>query len=122
MSSTFTDKILDLISSSDIAISRCGASTTAELMHTSTPFIAVPYPFSMDNHQYYNAKFYEEKGCCWVIEQTNFNLKNLQKIIENLLINKKIIKETKTNMKKYASKDVYTKVENVIGDFFINEN
>ena len=65
----FTSNILDLIKSSDLAISRCGASTAAELVNTLTPFIAVPYPHSMDNHQYLNAKYYESRGCCWVIEQ-----------------------------------------------------
>ena len=49
-------RILKLISSSDLAITRCGASTTAELAHTLTPFIAVPLPNSIDNHQYLNAK------------------------------------------------------------------
>ena len=30
-------------------------------MHTLTPFIAVPLPNSIDNHQYLNAKYYENK-------------------------------------------------------------
>ena len=47
----FDKNILNLILSSDIAITRCGASTTAELAYTLTPFIAVPLPNSVDNHQ-----------------------------------------------------------------------
>ena len=81
----FTSNILDLILSSDLAISRCGASTIAELVQTLTPFIAVPYPHSVDNHQYLNAKYYEEKGCCWVLEQDNFSSINLFNIIMKIL-------------------------------------
>ena len=40
----FDKNILKLILSSNLAITRCGASTTAELAHTRTPFIAVPLP------------------------------------------------------------------------------
>ena len=76
----FTNNILDLIKSSDLAISRCGASTTAELVNTLTPFIAVPLPYSMDNHQHLNAQHYERKGCCWMLEQNNFTSVKLHEI------------------------------------------
>ena len=113
----FTNNILDLIKSSDLAISRCGASTTAELAHTLTPYIAVPYPYSVDDHQYLNAKYYEEKGCCWVLEQNNFTSINLFNLIMEILKDKKKLKNVRENMKKNDSKDVYDKVENAIREF-----
>ena len=42
----FDKNIIKLIPSTSLAITRCGASTTAELAHTLTPFIAVPLPNS----------------------------------------------------------------------------
>lgn len=113
----FTNNILDFVSSSDLAISRCGASTTAELVHTLTPFIAVPYPHSMDNHQYLNAKYYESKGCCWVIEQDNFNSTNLFNLLMNIMKDKKKLENMRESMKKNDSKNVYTKIENAIKEF-----
>ncbi len=113
----FTNNILDLIASSDLAISRCGASTTAELVNTLTPFIAVPYPHSMDNHQYLNAKYYESKGCCWVIEQDKFSSINLFNLIQDIIQDKKKLENVRENMKKNDCKDVYSKVENAIKDF-----
>ena len=77
----FDKNILKLISSSNLAITRCGASTTAELTQTLTPFIADPLPNSIDNHQYLNAKYYENRGCCLLLEQSNFNIKNLFNLI-----------------------------------------
>ena len=110
----FDKNILKLILSSDLAITRCGASTTAELVHTLTPFIAVPYPYSMDNHQYLNAKYYESKGCCWVIEQNNFNSTSLFNLIMEIMKDKRKLENIRENMKKNDSKNVYTKIENAI--------
>jgi len=113
----FTNNILDLIKSSDLAISRCGASTAAELVNTLTPFIAIPYPHSMDNHQHLNAKYYESKGCCWVIEQEKFSSINLFNLIMEIMKDKKKLKNARENMKKNDGKDVYNKVENAIKEF-----
>lgn len=113
----FVDNILDLISKSDLAITRCGASTTAELVQTLTPFIAIPYPYSIDNHQYLNAKYYEGKGCCWVIEQDNFNSTTLFNLIVEIIKDKKKLENIQKNMKKNDSKNVYAKIENAIREF-----
>ena len=100
-----------------MAISRCRASTTAELVNTLTPFIAIPYPHSMDNHQYLNAKYYENKGCCWVIEQDKFNSVNLFNLILEIMKDKTKLQNVRENMKKNDSKDVYIKVEKAINEF-----
>ena len=113
----FDENILKLILSSDLAITRCGASTTAELAHTLTPFIAVPYPHSMDNHQYLNAKYYENKGCCWVIEQNNFNSTSLFNLIIEIIKDKRKLESIRKNMKKNEDKNGY-----LLQSFFENSN
>ena len=113
----FDNNVLKLILSSDLAITRCGASTTAELAHTLTPFIAVPLPNSIDNHQYLNAKFYEDKGCCWIMEQNNFNSNNLFNLVIEAIRNKNKLETLKENMKKNYSNNVYSVIENQIKEF-----
>ena len=113
----FDKNILKLILSSDLAITRCGASTTAELAHTLTPFIAVPLPNSIDNHQYLNAKFYKDIGCCWILDQNNFNTKNLFSLIIEIIKNKNKLKTVRENMKKNYSNNVYSTIENQIKEF-----
>jgi len=113
----FDKNILKLISSSSLAITRCGASTTAELTHTLTPFIAVPLPNSIDNHQYLNAKYYESKGCCWLLEQDNFNTENLFNLIIETIKNKNKLENIRKNMKKEHNKNVYSNIENEIKEF-----
>jgi len=113
----FKKNILELLSLADIAISRCGASTTAELVHTSTPFIAVPLPHSIDNHQYLNARYHEKNGCCWLLEQKNFNSSNLFNLIIEVLQDKKKLENVKKSMKKNAISNVYNNIENKINEF-----
>ena len=113
----FDKNILKLALSSSLAITRCGASTTAELAHTLTPFIAVPLPNSVDNHQYLNAKYYENKGCCWLLEQDNFNTENLFNLIIETIKNKNKLEDIRKNMKKEHNKNVYSNIENEIKEF-----
>jgi len=113
----FDKNILKNILSSDLAITRCGASTTAELAHTATPFIAIPLPNSIDDHQQLNAKYYENKGYCWFLEQDNFIEENLFKLIMEIIKNKNKLENIRENMKKNHKKDVYSNIENVIKEF-----
>ena len=46
------------------------------------PFITIPLPSAKDNHQMDNARFYENKGCCWVINQNDLT----EEMFTNLLI------------------------------------
>lgn len=110
----FEKNISKFLFSSNLAITRCGASTTAELVYSFTPFVAVPLPNSIDNHQYLNAKYYEKKGCCWILEQSNFNVNNLFNLIEEVVKNKKKLENIRTNMKTNYNKNVYSNIENKI--------
>jgi len=113
----FRKDILKLMSASNLAITRCGASSSAELMQTLTPFIAVPLPNSIDNHQYLNAKYYENKGYCWLLEQEKFNTENLYNLIIKIIKNEKILEDVSENMKKDYSKNAYINIENEIKEF-----
>ena len=113
----FKKNILELLSLADIAISRCGASTTAELVQTNTPFIAVPLSYSIDNHQYLNARYHEKNGCCWLLEQKNFNSSNLFNLIIGVLQDKKKLENVKESMKKNVISNVYNNIENKINEF-----
>ncbi len=110
----FSNDVVKLMSSSDLAISRSGASTTAELVNTLTPFIAVPYPNSIDDHQYYNAQYYKNQGCCWVINQEKFTSENLYNFLVDIINNKKKLENIRISMKKNDSKDVYKRIYKLI--------
>ena len=104
----------NLMTSSNLAITRCGATSTAELVHTQTPFIGVPLPNSVDNHQYLNAKYYEKQDCCWILEQSSFNEENLYNLIVETIKNKNKLEIIRENMKKNYNNNVFSKIEDKI--------
>ncbi len=113
----FDKNILDLMSSASLAITRCGASSTAELVSTLTPFIGVPLPKSIDNHQYLNGEYYQNQGCCWLLEQDNFNEENLFNLIMETIKNKNKLENARKCMKKNYKEDVYADIEKEIKEF-----
>ena len=42
----------------------------------------------MDNHQYENAKFYEDQNSCWILNEKNFDRQNLEDLLLKIIKNK----------------------------------
>ncbi len=61
----FTD-MAALYAKADLAVSRAGATTLAELAVTGIPAVLIPYPHAADDHQHTNGKYYAESGGCWL--------------------------------------------------------
>ena len=84
----FDDKLLVKAVNYDLAITRSGASTISELSYLNIPFIAIPFPYAKDNHQYYNAELYEKNKCCWLIEQKETNEINFLNLVNKIFEDK----------------------------------
>jgi UDP-N-acetylglucosamine--N-acetylmuramyl-(pentapeptide) pyrophosphoryl-undecaprenol N-acetylglucosamine transferase len=67
----FCDDMAALLSAADLAVSRAGAGTIAELIRVGTPAILVPYPHAADNHQQANADWFSSEGGGLVLSQSN---------------------------------------------------
>ena len=65
----FSDRMGDLLSAADLVVSRAGAGSLAELVRCETPAILIPYPFAADNHQWANARYFEQQGGGFVIDE-----------------------------------------------------
>ena len=80
----FDKNLAKKIASSDLAISRAGASTLFELTANKLPSIFIPYPYAAGDHQYYNAKWLEEKNAA--IVKRNLNKKEFFELLDNINI------------------------------------
>ena len=96
----FEKNFINMIDKSSLCITRAGATTLAELSIMNKPFIAVPLPSAKDNHQFENAKFYQQLDCCWILNQISFNKDALNKILFNILENKTDYISKRENLKK----------------------
>ena len=83
----FFDKPNLLIDWSDFVISRSGALSLSETMSMNKGSLMIPLPNAIDNHQFFNAKYIEEKGMGIIHEQKN-GIENLKAVI-NLILNEK---------------------------------
>ena len=68
----------------DIVLCRAGALTVSEISAVGIPAIFVPYPYAVDNHQYYNAQFLVNANAAFCIRQSDFNVFKLSAFIRLL--------------------------------------
>ncbi|MFP4434760.1 MAG: UDP-N-acetylglucosamine--N-acetylmuramyl-(pentapeptide) pyrophosphoryl-undecaprenol N-acetylglucosamine transferase [Phycisphaerae bacterium] len=69
----------------DLAITRCGAGTAAELAITATPAVIFPYPHHRDQHQKLNAAELESAGAAIVLDDAVEPAVNAAALREHLL-------------------------------------
>ena len=101
---TYTNHLHKIINKCDFVITRSGASTINELVFLEKPFLAIPFPFAKDDHQYYNAKYYTEKKLGWLIREKKVKQNFLYKFIRNLIKNKKLLSQKRKNMHKFHAR------------------
>ena len=117
---SFDKNFSNIIQQADLCLTRAGASTLAELSVLNIPFVAVPLPTSKDNHQFENANFYKNNGCCWIIEQ-NFFEEKIEEILKDIFVNKSDYLKKKENLKKLNYQNTWINVNQKILKS-INEN
>ncbi len=105
----------------DLAITRCGASAMSELSFLAIPFIAIPFPYAKDNHQFYNAKYYYDKKCCWLFDQKNFDDNKLANFIVNFINNQKDYNSKKENLLKISYQNTWNNINEKLLEL-IDEN
>ena len=76
----FTPAMADVWAVTDLAVSRCGASTCAELTACGVPSVLIPYPFHKDLHQRANAMVLAEHGAAVLVDDERDAAKNAAKL------------------------------------------
>ncbi|MEY2424512.1 MAG: UDP-N-acetylglucosamine--N-acetylmuramyl-(pentapeptide) pyrophosphoryl-undecaprenol [Actinomycetota bacterium] len=80
---SYFESIGDVYASVDVVVSRAGASTVAELATCGLPSILVPYPFSLDDDQGYNAKVLTDIGAAALVRDVEATPGNVGAILES---------------------------------------
>ena len=117
----FEKNIIELISESDLCISRAGATSLAEISILNKPFITIPLPTAKDNHQMHNAEFYEKAGCCWILDQKDLNYKNFLSLLHRIVKDKSEYDNKKNNLEKLNYQNLWNNI-NLRLNKIINEN
>ena len=86
----FTPGLAQVWASADLAVSRGGAGSCAELTACGVPSVLLPYPYHKDNHQRANAAVLADAGAAVLLEDQKAarpNAEVLRPTLETLLYN-----------------------------------
>jgi UDP-N-acetylglucosamine--N-acetylmuramyl-(pentapeptide) pyrophosphoryl-undecaprenol N-acetylglucosamine transferase len=103
--SPFIFNIAEAYEWADIVICRAGALTVSETAVAGVPAIFVPFPFAVDNHQFYNAQTLVKNEAGFCLKQEEMTLDNLMAIIEPLATDVTKLKQLSDNAKKALKND-----------------
>ena len=117
----FEDNIFKYINEANLAITRAGAATLCELAFLKVPFVAIPYKFATDNHQFENAVDYEKKGSCWILKEEEFNQDKLTTLLLNIIQNKEDYLKKKKNLEKFCYQNNWNNINEKLVSC-LNEN
>ena len=117
----FDSELLTKAANYDLAITRSGASTIAELGYLNIPFVAIPFPYAKDDHQYFNAEYYEKKKSCWLIMQKDISEKSFRDLMIKIFEDKNAYLSKKNNLIQLTKENTWLKNQSKLIEL-INEN
>ena len=94
----------------DLAVSRAGATTLAELAVMGLPALLIPFPYAADNHQVTNGEHYTKSGGCRMMEEAVLSGKILAQSISEGLHNKEELHTMAAKMKAMARPDAAERI------------
>lgn len=80
----FIEEMAVKYSECDLVICRAGALTVAELSSVGVASILVPFPYAVDDHQTYNAKFLSSNGAAVLLPENELTPDSLAKLLLEL--------------------------------------
>lgn len=87
----FIDDMVAAYRWADIVIGRSGALTVAEIAAIGIASILVPFPYAVDNHQYYNAKYLEDAAAAIIVAEAQLTPEMLSTVLFPLIENRQAV-------------------------------
>lgn len=100
----------------NLAISRAGASSLAEIAAMRLPSILIPYPHAADNHQFHNARAFVETGAARMMLQDGLRREQFVEVVVDLVRNQARREEMQQALSQWHKPDVAARIaEAIIG-------
>jgi UDP-N-acetylglucosamine--N-acetylmuramyl-(pentapeptide) pyrophosphoryl-undecaprenol N-acetylglucosamine transferase len=94
----------------DVAVSRAGANSIAELAANSIPSILIPLPTAANNHQRMNAYYLSEIGGAIALEESNLGEHIIIKKIQSILSDKETYQKMSESIHTFHHPDAIEKI------------
>lgn len=108
-----------LLHAADLALSRAGASSIAELLTAGVPSILVPYPFAIYDHQRFNALSVVRRGAAVMILNADLTGERLFETVSELLDSRERLKRMRelalTIARPFAAEEIVKRTLELLG-------
>jgi UDP-N-acetylglucosamine--N-acetylmuramyl-(pentapeptide) pyrophosphoryl-undecaprenol N-acetylglucosamine transferase len=111
---SFFENMAGLFQRADLAISRSGAGTLAELAMTGTPSILIPYPYAAEDHQAVNASVFVEAEAGLMFREGKLDPVTLQQVVQDLITQPDRLAQMATKTKALAVPDSTERVVQLV--------
>lgn len=108
----FIHDIVEAYNWADIVLCRAGALTVSELTAAGLGSILVPFPYAVDNHQYYNGRYLVDAGAAVLVPQPELTIDRLESLIDDFLQDRSSLVTMAQNARQLAKPDAVQKVVN----------
>jgi UDP-N-acetylglucosamine--N-acetylmuramyl-(pentapeptide) pyrophosphoryl-undecaprenol N-acetylglucosamine transferase len=115
----FSPELTKMLSVSQLAITRAGAMTIAELEDNRIPAILIPLPTAAENHQFFNAREQQQKGVAIMLEQSKLTPETLLDSIDEMA--REMDKYIDTLKQIPLNKAATSIVEDMLSDLALNQ-
>ncbi|MGN1114419.1 MAG: UDP-N-acetylglucosamine--N-acetylmuramyl-(pentapeptide) pyrophosphoryl-undecaprenol N-acetylglucosamine transferase [Oscillospiraceae bacterium] len=102
------------MAAADLVITRCGASTLAELEAVGRGAILIPSPMVAENHQYHNGMVLQNAGAGFVFEEKDLKENTIIDKLDELISNPEKMAELSANSAKLYIKDTNERIMNAL--------
>ena len=106
----YLDRMPEALAAADIALTRSGATTLAELTALGVPALLIPSPNVVNNHQYFNARLLSDAGAAVLINESEFNSLRLQKELDKLFSNPEKLDKMRRSSRRLGVNDAVERV------------
>ena len=117
----FIYEMPSLMKSTDLMISRAGASTMSEILVLNVPTIFIPSPYVTNNHQYKNAMDLVKQKAALIIEEKDLTKESMINLIDSTLNDKVLYKTMKDNLKELGIKDSGERIYEVLKGMIMDD-
>ncbi|MGC8991191.1 MAG: undecaprenyldiphospho-muramoylpentapeptide beta-N-acetylglucosaminyltransferase, partial [Verrucomicrobiia bacterium] len=103
-----------VLGAATLAVTRAGASSLAEQAAVRLPAILIPFPYAADDHQYHNARAFEQTGAACVLRQSDATPETVARLVLDLLRDRRRLEMMRQALGKWHVKDASERIADAL--------
>jgi len=110
----FLDRMGARYKKAHLIVSRAGASSVVEAAVVGRPALFIPYPYAMDDHQFYNAQQVVNCRGGWMMREKDFTSKELAALLSDLITAPWKLSQAAVNIQTIAISDASLRLAHLV--------